>query len=80
VDVSNKNHYLANKRRSALAKILTVFDFIHFWSVTLVNTIKNNLLYSAQCDQVTFIVCTRLYMFRFFSKPSSEGGVNEVVL
>jgi hypothetical protein len=34
---------------------------------------QNNLIHSAQCHQVTVIVCTRLYMFRFFRKPSSEG-------
>jgi hypothetical protein len=41
------------------------FDFIHFWSVTLVNTIKTTSFTPPSVIKLYLYVCIRLYMFRF---------------
>jgi hypothetical protein len=54
------------KRDEIKVKGKAVFDFIRFWSVTLVNTIKTTSF--TPPSVIKFYL-----LFRFFSKPSSEG-------
>jgi hypothetical protein len=43
-----------------------MFDFIHFWSVTLVNTIKTTSFTPPSVIKLYLYVCIRLYMFDVF--------------
>jgi hypothetical protein len=44
-----------------------VFYFIHFWSVTLVNTIKTTSFTPPSVTKLYLYVCIHLYMFRFLA-------------
>jgi hypothetical protein len=53
--------------KSLVFNLIEEFDFIHIWSVTLVNTIKTTSFTSPSVIKLYLYVCIRLYMFRFLA-------------
>jgi hypothetical protein len=54
-------------RATFVSTIERVVNFIHFWSVTLVNTIKTTSFTPPSVIKLYLYVCIRLYMFRFLA-------------
>jgi hypothetical protein len=57
-----------------------LFDFIHFWSVTLVNTIKTTSFTPPSVIKLYLLFVYVIKLYLLFVYVITLGGVNEVVL